>query len=231
MRFQSAIDFVSRLTPAHLQSFWYFASKVNLAIIGTFGSVLWATSDTTEEVEFYKAQLAEYRWTLRVSSKGAEFMQFTVSMLDASPVFLKEGDSNPGTAAQDADAHDAEEDDNMDGNNEKKDDRRTIEPEHEQISAQPTPPFYYNNYNAAVPMQGVQDPRPEIYQFSGTGSGVASDNRVSWAGFNPPEAFMTGASDWSLGDFNYGFDGVPASDDMTGHGGEYDHNEANFAEF
>lgn len=92
-RFTSAIDMVSKLEPAHLQCFWYFCSRVNLAVIGTFGSLLWATSDNTEEAEFYKSQLAEYRWTLRVSSKAAEFMKFTVGMLDASPVFLKEHSS------------------------------------------------------------------------------------------------------------------------------------------
>jgi hypothetical protein len=66
---------------------------VNLAIIATFGSLLWATSNNPEEAEFYKSQLAEYRWTLRVSSKAAEFMKFTVGMLDVSPVFLKDGTS------------------------------------------------------------------------------------------------------------------------------------------
>jgi len=93
MRFTNAIDLINKLEPAHLQSFWYFASKTNLAIIGTFGSLLWATSDSAEESEFYKSQLAEYRWTLRVSSKGAEFMKFTVGMLDASAVFVKDGAS------------------------------------------------------------------------------------------------------------------------------------------
>ena len=44
-RFISALEMVSKLEPAHLQCFWYFASRVNLAIIGTFGSLLWATSD------------------------------------------------------------------------------------------------------------------------------------------------------------------------------------------
>jgi hypothetical protein len=93
MRFTSAIDLVNKLEPAHLQCFWYFSSKVNLAIIATFGSLLWATSNNQDEAEFYKSQLAEYRWTLRVSSKAAEFMKFTVGMLDASPVFLKDGTS------------------------------------------------------------------------------------------------------------------------------------------
>ncbi|KAH8800602.1 transcriptional activator protein DAL81 [Xylogone sp. PMI_703] len=68
-------------------SFWFFASKINLAIIGTFGCMLWATSESKEEREFYRQQLAEFRWTLRLSSATAEFMKFTVEMLDASPVF------------------------------------------------------------------------------------------------------------------------------------------------
>lgn len=87
-RLTSAIEFLQRLKPQHLQSFWYFSSKLNLAIIGTFGSVLWATSDTVEECELYKAQLAEYRWTLRISSSGAEFMKYALDILDASTVFL-----------------------------------------------------------------------------------------------------------------------------------------------
>jgi hypothetical protein len=81
-RLISAMDFVNRLKPEHLQSFWYFASKVNFAIVGTFGSLLWATSGQKDEAEFYKSRLGEYRWTLRVSSKGAEFMEFAVGMLD-----------------------------------------------------------------------------------------------------------------------------------------------------
>jgi hypothetical protein len=81
-RLTSAITFLEQLKPQHLQSFWYFASKSNLAIIGTFGTVLWATSDTLEESKLYKSHLAEYRWTLRISSNAAEFMQYAVGILE-----------------------------------------------------------------------------------------------------------------------------------------------------
>jgi hypothetical protein len=84
------MDFVNRLKPEHLQSFWYFASKVNFALIGTFGSLLWATSPNMQEAEFYKARLSEYRWTLRVSSRGAEFMEYAVGVLDASAGYLQQ---------------------------------------------------------------------------------------------------------------------------------------------
>ncbi|XMA07909.1 hypothetical protein WAI453_000700 [Rhynchosporium graminicola] len=96
-RLTSAINFIGKLELAHLQSFWYFASKANLAIIGTFGVLPWATSENLEEAEFYKSQLAEYRWTLRVSSKAAEFMKYTAGLLDSSPVFLKEAGSKATT--------------------------------------------------------------------------------------------------------------------------------------
>ncbi|CZT41772.1 related to nitrogen regulatory protein [Rhynchosporium secalis] len=96
-RLTSAINFIGKLELAHLQSFWYFASKANLAIIGTFGVLLWATSENLEEADFYKSQLAEYRWTWRVSSKAAEFMKYTVGLLDSSPVFLKEAGSKATT--------------------------------------------------------------------------------------------------------------------------------------
>ncbi|KAG0637311.1 hypothetical protein HOY80DRAFT_1052048 [Tuber brumale] len=103
-RLISAMDFVNRLKPEHLQSFWYFASKVNFALIGTFGSLLWATSPNTQEAEFYKARLSEYRWTLRVSSRGAEFMEYAVGVLDASAGYLQQeqfrkrglGNATPG---------------------------------------------------------------------------------------------------------------------------------------
>jgi hypothetical protein len=95
-RLISAMDFVNRLTPSHLRSFWYFASKTNFALIGTFGSLLWATSPGREEAEWYRRRLAEYRWTLSVSSKSRGsggsregLTEFAMGMLDISTGLLK----------------------------------------------------------------------------------------------------------------------------------------------
>jgi hypothetical protein len=60
-RLISAMDFFNRLRPEHLQSFWYFASKVNFALIGTFNALLWVTSISSEEADFYQRRLQEYR--------------------------------------------------------------------------------------------------------------------------------------------------------------------------
>ena len=95
-RLISAMDFVNRLTSSHLRSFWYFASKTNFALIGTFGSLLWATAPGREEADWYRRRLGEYRWTLGVSCKGGSseggngrLTEFAMGMLDTSTGLLK----------------------------------------------------------------------------------------------------------------------------------------------
>lgn len=97
-RLISAMDFVNRLTPLHLRAFWYFASKTNFALIGTFGSLLWATSPGREEADWYRRRLGEYRWTLSVSSKPGEshrLTEFAMGMLDISTGLLKKLPEKP----------------------------------------------------------------------------------------------------------------------------------------
>ena len=83
-----ATDMFNKLKPEHLQSFWYFASKVNFALIGTFNSLLWITSQSKEEADFYQRRLQEYRWALRVSSKSAEFLEIASGILDRAVAVL-----------------------------------------------------------------------------------------------------------------------------------------------
>ena len=83
-RLISAMDFFNRLKPEHLQSFWFFASKFNFALIGTFAGLCFATSVTAEEAEFYQRRLQEYRWTLRVSNKSSEFLEIASGILESA---------------------------------------------------------------------------------------------------------------------------------------------------
>jgi hypothetical protein len=78
------MDFVQSLRAEHLQSFWYSGSKYCFALIGTFVSLLWVTAQDKEEAERYRAKLDEYRWTLRLSSKSADFLERAISMLATS---------------------------------------------------------------------------------------------------------------------------------------------------
>ncbi|QDS68010.1 hypothetical protein FKW77_009409 [Venturia effusa] len=97
-RLISAMDFVNRLRPEHLRAFWYFPSKTNFTLIGTFGGLLRATAPAKEEAEFYRLRLREYRWTLSVSAERAGFLRFAVDMLDTSRDMLKNLAEKPSLA-------------------------------------------------------------------------------------------------------------------------------------
>ena len=88
-RLISAMDFVNRLRPEHLDAFWYFASATNFSLIGTFGSLLQATSPAREEAEFYASRLYEFEWTLAVSAKKASWMKVALDMLEANNEMLQ----------------------------------------------------------------------------------------------------------------------------------------------
>ena len=96
-RLISAMDFVNRLRPSHLTAFWYFPSRVNFALIATFGSLLLATAPCQEEAEFYQARLAEYRWTLSVSAQSAGFLNFAIESLESVTGLLKDMPMKPRT--------------------------------------------------------------------------------------------------------------------------------------
>ncbi|KAM5435335.1 Fungal specific transcription factor [Microsporum ferrugineum] len=95
-RLISAMDFVNRLRPVHLRAFWPAAAKTNFALIGAFGVLLRTTAHTQEEEEFYKARLREYRWTLGVNRKHAEFLDFAIGSLDGVARLLLNEPQKPG---------------------------------------------------------------------------------------------------------------------------------------
>lgn len=88
-RLISAMDFVNRLRPEHLDAFWYFVSASNFALIGTFGALLMATSPAKEEAEFYQSRLREFKWTLSVSAKKAPWIGNAAEMLNANLEMLQ----------------------------------------------------------------------------------------------------------------------------------------------
>ncbi|KAI7264028.1 hypothetical protein KC335_g9507 [Hortaea werneckii] len=94
-RLISAMDYVNRLKPEHLDAFWYFASASNFSLIGTFGSLLLATSPGQEEAEFYASRLQEFKWTLGVSAKKASWIQGAMDMLEANGEMLQGLPSKP----------------------------------------------------------------------------------------------------------------------------------------
>ncbi|KAL2000039.1 hypothetical protein VTN02DRAFT_3638 [Thermoascus thermophilus] len=96
-----ALQFIEALRPEHLQSFWWFASAKSLALIGTYGGLLWVTSPTDAEAELYYRKLEEYRWTLKVRAKGVHFVQVGLEELEESLQCLDKGKHNRRSAFED----------------------------------------------------------------------------------------------------------------------------------
>jgi Fungal specific transcription factor domain len=97
-RLISAMDFVNRLRSSHFRSSWPLASVSNFGLIGSFGVILRATAPTREEAGFYRARLEEYRWTLAVSSRIADFLDASIHQLDTSTELLQHVPEKPQIA-------------------------------------------------------------------------------------------------------------------------------------
>jgi hypothetical protein len=54
------------------------------------------TAPTSEEADFYRLRLCEYRWTLGVSHKNAAFMGFALQSLDNATALHKHVPAKPG---------------------------------------------------------------------------------------------------------------------------------------
>lgn len=69
-RLLAAIEFVRDLKPEHIHSFWHCSATSNITLIGTFAALLFVSSTSNEEAEGYKEHIFNYRWILKISSKG-----------------------------------------------------------------------------------------------------------------------------------------------------------------
>lgn len=81
-RLLASIEFVRDLKPEHIHSFWHSSSSSNFTLIGTFAAILFISSPTQEEANFYRDQIFNYRWILKISSKGFDQVAEALSQLD-----------------------------------------------------------------------------------------------------------------------------------------------------
>lgn len=81
-RLLASIEFVRDLKPEHIHSFWHSSSAANFTLIGTFAAILFMSSPTKEDSDFYRDQIFNYRWILKISSKGFEQVGEALNLLD-----------------------------------------------------------------------------------------------------------------------------------------------------
>jgi hypothetical protein len=144
------MEFVRSLRAEHLQSFWYSSSEYSFAAVGSFIGLLWITAGSKDEADGYKEKLEEYRWTLRLSSKSADFLDRAISHLTSSTGLLMKaipdgprppnsttGSPLAGTAVSQQEDDEDEEDEDWTGYEQT--------PVDESTSMQPSPTSYSEN--------------------------------------------------------------------------------------
>ncbi|KAK1966054.1 fungal-specific transcription factor domain-containing protein [Colletotrichum sublineola] len=82
-RLAAASGIIANLQMEHIQSFWGFAASAQLAGIGSFTGLLWATSDDDAEAMYYADRVEEYLWSLRVRAQAAPFVREALRMLES----------------------------------------------------------------------------------------------------------------------------------------------------
>lgn len=83
-RLEHAMRFIDTLRPEHLQAFWWFATPKSLALIRTYGALLWATSGSEAEAEYYRQRLVDFQWSLKVRSKGVGCVTAAIREMEES---------------------------------------------------------------------------------------------------------------------------------------------------
>ncbi|RDW34486.1 hypothetical protein B0I72DRAFT_144913 [Yarrowia lipolytica] len=81
-RLLAAIELVDTLKHEHIQAFWHSSAATNFALIGSFAALLYVTSRDDAERGFYREQLLNYRWILRVGCKGFDEMGLALDKLE-----------------------------------------------------------------------------------------------------------------------------------------------------
>jgi hypothetical protein len=80
-RLASAMGLIESFQPEHIQSFWGFAAAAQVALVGSFAGLLWATSPQVDEAAGYVEQLEKLRWVLQVRASAAPFAREALRML------------------------------------------------------------------------------------------------------------------------------------------------------
>ena len=155
-------------------------------------------------------------------------MKFTVGMLDASAVFLKDKDSKTSTPTLVREQA---------GQEATKEEQKETKPEFgmDQTMQEFGQPYLGSNeVSPSVGNSSNENTYNYEPEFTGTGFTSGSDTRPSWADFPDTVNFSTGdVQDWSL-DRLYNFENIQGVEDILGNRKiieEYDETGNNFAGF
>ncbi|EMR61854.1 putative transcriptional activator protein dal81 protein [Eutypa lata UCREL1] len=79
---QAAVELLGSMQPEHTAAFWGSAASHQVAMIGGFAGLLWATAETAEEMAWCAARVEDLKWALKVRGAGAPFARQALRLLE-----------------------------------------------------------------------------------------------------------------------------------------------------
>jgi hypothetical protein len=81
-KLQAAVQLLSSMQPEHTAAFWGSVASYQVAMIGAFAGLLWATAETSEEITWCAARIDDLKWALRVRGAAAPFAREALQLLE-----------------------------------------------------------------------------------------------------------------------------------------------------
>ncbi|ETS86979.1 hypothetical protein PFICI_00807 [Pestalotiopsis fici W106-1] len=81
-KLQAAVQLLGSMQPEHTSAFWGSVASYQVAMIGAFAGLLWATAETSEEIAWCAARIDDLKWALRVRGAAAPFAREALQLLE-----------------------------------------------------------------------------------------------------------------------------------------------------
>ncbi|KAK6065041.1 transcription factor [Seiridium cupressi] len=81
-KLQAAVKFLGSMLPEHAAAFWGSVASYQVAMIGAFAGLTWATAETSEEMTWCATRIDDLKWALRVRGAAAPFARQALQLLD-----------------------------------------------------------------------------------------------------------------------------------------------------
>jgi Fungal specific transcription factor domain/Fungal Zn(2)-Cys(6) binuclear cluster domain len=82
VKVQTAVELLSTMRPEHTAAFWGRAAAHQVAMIGGLAGLLWATSETADEMTWCAARIEDLKWALKVRGMAAPFARQALRLLE-----------------------------------------------------------------------------------------------------------------------------------------------------
>ncbi|KAJ4985794.1 transcription factor [Stagonosporopsis vannaccii] len=81
-KLEAAVQLLNSISPEHTAAFWGGVAPYQIAMIGAFAGLLWATAEDSDEMAWCATRWDDFKWALRIRGNGASFAREALRLLE-----------------------------------------------------------------------------------------------------------------------------------------------------